>query len=208
MNSLIRVVNNLKNSEIGEKVNLKMRDFLKMKTKDSDEIFKELCFCILTANFSAKKGISIQEKIGEGFLHFSKKELSKKLSEQGHRFPNKRAEYILEARKRKDLIKEILNKTGDEFEIRKWVVDNIKGIGMKEASHFLRNMGYKDMAIIDFHILDVLVKEEIIERPRTLTPRVYIRIEKILRELSQKTGLSLGELDLYLWYTETGEILK
>ena len=79
---------------------------------------------------------------------------------------------------------------------------------MKEASHFLRNIGFSNYAIIDFHIIDLLVKEKLITRPKTLTPKRYLEIESILETLAKKTKLSLGELDLYLWYMETGKILK
>ena len=79
---------------------------------------------------------------------------------------------------------------------------------MKEASHFLRNIGFKDYAIIDFHIVDLLVNHSLIEKPKTITPKKYLEIENLLRELAEKTSLSLGELDLYLWYKETRKILK
>jgi len=98
----------------------------------------------------------------------------------------------------------------DDEEKRDWLVKNIKGLGMKEASHFLRNIGCKNVAIIDFHIVDLLAKNNLIEKPknRALTGKRYIEIENILKELAEKTNTSLGELDLYLWYEETGKILK
>jgi N-glycosylase/DNA lyase len=92
--------------------------------------------------------------------------------------------------------------------MREWLVNNVKGLGMKESSHFLRNIGYKDLAIIDFHIVDLLEREKLIERPKTITPKKYLEIEQILAELGKKTNLNLAELDLYLWYLETGKILK
>jgi|TARA_Y100000310_G_scaffold43287_1_gene40377 N-glycosylase/DNA lyase len=64
------------------------------------------------------------------------------------------------------------------------------------------------VAIIDFHIIDLLVRELGIEKPKALTPKKYIEIENLLRELSSKTNTNLGELDLYLWYEETGKVLK
>jgi len=35
-----------------------------------------------------------------------------------------------------------------------------------------------------------------------------MEIEKQLEEICGKTGLSQGELDLYLWYMKTGKVLK
>lgn len=96
----------------------------------------------------------------------------------------------------------------DHDERRAWLVDNISGLGYKEASHFLRNIGFDDYAIIDFHILDILERYHLIKKPKTLTAKRYRDIEAILRKLAAQTNLSLAELDLYLWYLETGKILK
>jgi N-glycosylase/DNA lyase len=208
MNNLVELVERLKKTSIKDIVEKKMNEFEELGKKDSNEFFKELCFCFLTANFSAEGGIRIQKEIGDGFLHLDEKELAEKLKELGHRFPNARARFIVEAQSHKDDIKEILNDFENETRIREWIVENIKGIGFKEASHFLRNIGYKNVAIIDFHIVDLLVRELRIEKPKTLTPKKYIEIENLLKELSQKTNTNLGELDLYLWYEETGKVLK
>jgi len=208
--TLIKIIENLKSSEIKQIIDSRMSEFEELGKKSSNEIFKELCFCFMTANFSAQGGIKIQDEIGEGFLHLSEEDLAKRLSELGHRFPNARAKYIVLAQPHKDSIKEILENLENEIEMRNWVVENIKGIGMKEASHFLRNIGYKNLAIIDFHIVDLLAKHNLIEKPKnkSLTIKKYIEIENVLKKISDATNLSQGELDLYLWYEETGKVLK
>ncbi|MFX0023913.1 MAG: N-glycosylase, partial [Candidatus Hermodarchaeota archaeon] len=89
-----------------------------------------------------------------------------------------------------------------------WLVKNVKGIGYKEASHFLRNIGYTEYAIVDFHIVDLLVKHNFIEKPKTMTKSKYLEIEKILKSIGSELELNMAELDLYLWYLETGKILK
>ncbi len=208
MNSLISIVEKHKNSPIKEIVNSKMEEFENLGNKSSSEIFKELCFCLLTANFSAEGGIKIQNLMGNDFSVLSEEELAEKLSKFGHRFPNMRAKFISEAQKYKENLKEILYSLETDEEKRNWLVKNIKGLGMKEASHFLRNIGHKNLAIIDFHIIDLLVKQNLIEKPKTITPKKYTEIENTLKELTEKTNTNLGELDLYLWYEETGKILK
>lgn len=207
MNNLINKIESLKNSEIEGLVNDRIKEFKEINKKSNDELFKEMCFCILTANFTAEKTIKIQDQIGECFLTDSKTELSKKLKNLGHRFPNTRAEYIVESAKYRDKLEEI-TQFHDSKKLREWIVKNVKGLGYKEASHFLRNIGFDDYAIIDFHIVDILVDHNLIERPKALTKRKYLEIENILRDLARKTDLSLAELDLYLWYMETGKILK
>ncbi len=152
----------------------------------------------MTANFDAARAIKIQNDIGKGFLTLSEKDLAKELKRLGHRFPNTRAKYIAEARTHAKSLK--LD--------RDWLATNIKGLGYKESSHFLRNVGCDDCAIIDFHIIDVLVKNNMIRRPKTLNRQKYLEIEKILKKLADASGLTLAELDFYLWYMETGKILK
>ena len=96
----------------------------------------------------------------------------------------------------------------DEFEAREYLVKNVKGIGYKEASHFLRNTGAKNLAIIDRHILHILNSYKIIEMPKYLTPKRYMEIEEKERALARKLNMNLGELDMYLWYMKTGKVLK
>ena len=207
MIELINKIETLKNSEIAKLVEQKIKIFESINKKSNDELFKEICFCILTANFNAEKCIKIQDEIGECFLTDSKKEISEKLRDYGHRFPNARAEYIFESLKCKDKLKEIV-RFQDKKALRDWLVNNVKGLGYKEASHFLRNVGFDDYAIIDFHIIDILFDNNVINKPKNLTKKRYFEIEDVLRKLAKKTNLTLAELDLYLWYLETGKILK
>ncbi len=205
---LVREVNRLKEGEVSKLIANRMREFEELGGRSNEEIFKELAFCLLTANYSAEGGIKIQKAIGDGFITLPKEELERRLRELGHRFPRARAEYIVEARRLLPILKDILRSFDDEKKLREWLARNVKGLGYKEASHFLRNIGYKNVAIIDYHIVDVLVRFGVIERPRTLTKRKYLEIESILERIARETGLTLGELDLYLWYMETGKVLK
>jgi N-glycosylase/DNA lyase len=204
MEKIIRAIEKLKKADVRKLVDERIQGFKNIK---SDEFFDEMCFCILTANFTADRSIEIQKKIGKGFCCLPEKKLAQKLRQFGHRFPNARARYIAEARKSKEKLAQAMNGLKGA-ELRNWLVQNIKGLGYKEASHFLRNIGYDDYAIIDFHIIDLLEKHRIIERPKTLTHKKYLEIESVLKKLAEKTRLTLAELDLYMWYMETGKVLK
>jgi N-glycosylase/DNA lyase len=206
MEKLIVKIGYLKGEEVEDVINKRMKEFLLVRESD-DDIFGELCFCLLTANFQAAKSIKIQEEFGHLFESESEEELAKVLKSAGHRFWPQRAERIVLARKIKDELLKVV-KSGDEFFIREWVVENVKGIGMKEASHFLRNIGFKNVAIVDFHIVDLLVSEGLVERPKSLNKKKYLEIEETLKGLGYKVQMSLAELDLYLWYIETGSVLK
>lgn len=208
MDGLLKTVGRLKKTEVGRLVDSRIREFEAAGSKNSREMFKELCFCILTANYSAEKAVKIQKEVGDGFLTLSEKKLAGRLRKLGYRYPNTRAGYVVEARKVRDSLKEAISSSNGEDEFREWLVKNVKGIGFKEASHFLRNVGFKNQAIIDFHILDVLVENGLTARPKTLTKARYLEMEKVLKKIARKLNLNLAELDLYLWYLETGKILK
>jgi N-glycosylase/DNA lyase len=88
---------------------------------------------------------------------------------------------------------------------------DIKGIGYKEASHFLRNIGYSDYAILDKRILNALREMKVIkEIPKHLTEQKYCEIEKKMKKFSKKIGINMDDMDLAMWSceTKTGEILK
>ena len=198
MNELLKLIGKLKKSDIKNLIDERICQFKSVKNKGEDALFIELCFCLMTANFDAARAIKIQNDIGKGFLTLSEKDLAKELIRSGHRFPNARAKYIYEARKHAKSLK--LD--------RDWLVENIKGLGYKESSHFLRNVGCDDYAIIDFHIIDILVEYKLIKKPKALNKTRYFEIEKVLRKLADASDLTLAELDFYLWYMETGKILK
>ncbi len=206
---LIKRLKLLEQSKISEVIRKRIKEFEKTGRSSPEKIFSELCFCILTANFSAERGIKIQRELENEFLIANEKRLAKMLKNLGYRYPNTRARYIVEARKKlSELMKILRDKTKNEPEIREWLVKNIKGLGYKEASHFLRNIGFKNIAVIDFHVLDVLEKYRLAEKPRALTRKKYLEIENVLRGLAERLSISLAELDLYLWYMETGKVLK
>jgi len=200
MEGLVAKINELKSGEIALIISSRLKEFENVL---DEELFSELCFCLMTANFKADRCIELQKLIGEGFHDWKREKLASFLKEKGHRFWPQRAERIVLAREHKRELERVRSE-GD----RDWLVENVKGLGMKEASHFLRNVGFGDVAIIDFHIVDLLVDEGILERPKGMNTRRYLEIEDLLREIAKRVGMSLGELDLYLWYLETGKVLK
>jgi len=204
MDTLAKRVLELKKSSISKVVGSRLREF-RENGKDDGKIFSELCFCICTANNSAERGLKAQKEID--FCGLPEPQLRKKMRETVCRFYNSKTEYIMDARRDKDKILCAV-RAPNGAAVREWLVKNVKGLGYKEASHLLRNIGHTDVAIIDFHIIDLLEREGIVKRPKTLTKKVYLAVEDALSALAKKTGTSLAELDLYLWYIETGKVLK
>ncbi len=208
LDMIVEIIERLKNSEVKDLVYVRIKEFRENMNKPISEIFKELCFCLLTANFSAERSLKIQSEIGDGFLTLPEDELACKLEMFGHRFPQSRAKYIVEARKMLDRLRNVLRSSASSWAIRDWLVKNVKGLGYKEASHFLRNIGFMDLAIVDFHIVNLLSRYGLIVKPKVLTAKKYFEIERVLKKIAEKVGLDLGVLDLYLWYMETGKVLK
>ncbi|MBI5227386.1 N-glycosylase/DNA lyase [Candidatus Micrarchaeota archaeon] len=213
MDTLAKDIFRLRNGETGQIVQNRMDEFRAKGAEDENQIFKELCFCLLTANFTSERGIKIQNAIDDGFIYLAQEELTAELIRLGHRYPNARSKYILAAREHKPKLKEMLelsSKNKNQKDVRHLFAETVLGFGYKEASHFLRNIGYDDLAIIDFHVVDVLVRHRIIRKPKqkSLSRNLYLKIETALAKLAKCCEISQGELDLYLWYMETGKILK
>ena len=194
--------------EVAETVRERLGSFSEVGKKPPGQLFQELAFCILAANYTARGSMRIVEELGERLLTLDREKLAEELRRLGHRFPEARAEYLVEARENLPRIMRALREVRDEHRLRAWLAENVKGLGYKEASHFLRNIGFRDLAIIDFHILRILERYGVIEPVKTLTKKRYLEIESILRRIASRLGVSLAELDLYLWYMDAGEILK
>ena len=183
--------------------------------KGGRALFSELAFCILTPQ---SKAFSCDEAIGEleqrGLLFGgSEAQIGAVLSKKT-RFHNKKAEYLVLAREKfvgngfRAL--EEITFGGTEQHARAVLLKTVKGIGWKEASHYLRNVGRgKEIAILDRHILKNLVRYGAIGGlPKSLTPKKYLEIECRMASFCRKAGIPLSHLDLLFWSEETGRIFK
>ena len=131
------------------------------------------------------------------------------------RFKNNKSKFLVALREQMTKNGEIVTKDffssiPTTFEKREWIVKNIKGMSYKEAGHFLRNIGFgSEVAILDRHILRNLVKLEVIDEiPKTLSPKIYLEIEKKMKEYCDFVKIPMDEMDLLLWYKEAGVIFK
>lgn len=179
------------------------------------EVFAEMAFCILTPQSKAKNAWQAITTLVENNLLYegSAEEIVEYLNIV--RFKNNKSRYLVEFR---DLMtkdeklqpKKILESKGNTFEKRKWILKNVKGMGLKEANHVLRNLGFgEEIAILDRHILRNLQRLNVIEEiPKTLTEKKYYEIEKAMKKYSEYSGIKMDELDLVLWYKEAGEVFK
>ncbi|MBI3192849.1 MAG: DNA lyase, partial [Ignavibacteriae bacterium] len=125
------------------------------------------------------------------------------------RFHKTKAKHLSEMKKQFPMILEQCTNGNTSRELREWLVKNVTGLGWKEASHFLRNIGHRNLAILDRHILKNLVRVGVLnEVPKTLTSKLYLEIERKFLGYSDEIGIPLDELDLTFWCMETGKVLK
>ncbi|MBN1682404.1 N-glycosylase/DNA lyase [Candidatus Bathyarchaeota archaeon] len=211
LNKLVKLVKEIKSDPvIHKKVEAKILEFKTIQNEDSEKWFEELVFCLLTANYSAKGALSCLAALeNNNILQEGNVEEVKICLTHKHRYPTKRAEYIIKAREQKPYLKKIITSQISIHAAREWLVENILGIGMKEASHFLRNVGYLDLAIIDKHIISHMIEQGIInERPKTITKKKYLEYEALLNQAALILEMPLGKMDLYLWANKSGEVIK
>lgn len=179
------------------------------------EIFAELAFCLLTPQSKARTCWAAVERLVEKGLIMGAPPGVMAGHLTGVRFHNNKARFIAEARETfssngKISIRPRLGRLGNSFGMREWLVENVKGLGYKEAGHFLRNIGLgEDLAILDRHILRNLKALGVIGAvPRALSRRRYLDIERRMLEFCKRVGIPPAHLDLLLWAKETGEIFK
>lgn len=213
------MIENIKNiyEDIKDDIKNAQNGYEKAFNYEEKDFFGEFCFCLLTPQSKAKNAWSAILKLKENGLLYngSAEEISEFLNVV--RFKNNKAKYIVELREKMTInnelqSKKILNEIGFEniYELRLWLLKNVKGFGLKEASHFLRNIGFgNEIAILDRHILRNLCQLKVIDEiPKSITPKIYMDIEQKMIEFSKKINIDMGSLDLIFWYKEAGEVFK
>lgn len=197
-------------------IRARLAEFAAVRQSGSDaRLWEELVFCIFTAGASARMGLRSVEAVRPLLAHGAHEELAGALTGV-HRYPRARSGYIVSTRGFLEgdcglRLRERLEGFRDPLERRDWLARErgIKGLGYKEASHFLRNIGFRGYAILDKHILRALAELGRIDSPQPPATRArYLAAEERMREFARDVRINFDELDLVLWSMKTGEILK
>ena len=201
-----------------KEIQARLREFETVWQEGSDErLWEELVYCIFTAGASARMGLKSIDAVRPLLKDGGREEMTRALTQAGaHRFPVARPGYIVVARNYLSEqcprgLYERLKNFSNALERRDWLAQDkqIKGLGYKEASHFLRNIGLKGHAILDKHVLRCLADLKVIENPKPPTTRArYLAMEEKLRAVARDMKINFDELDLVLWSMKTGEVLK
>lgn len=210
----IRATHKARKKEIRARLN----QFQELWRNGSDEqLWEELVFCIFTAGASARMGFRAVEAVRPFLLHGKREEMTLALRTAGaHRFPVERPGYIVVTRnylrEHCDMaLREKLQSFADPIERRDWLAreKQIKGLGYKESSHFLRNIGLLGHAILDKHVMSCLTDLKVVDAAKPPATRArYLETEERLRSFAREIEIDFDELDLVLWSMKTGEVLK
>ncbi len=194
--------------EIATAVRSRLEEFRRVPPA---EYFYELVYCLLTPQSSAVNAARAVGVLRDHNLRHSDIDPEPLLHQQDYyiRFHKTKAKHLVAVKSQYEAVHPQLLNGNSSSELREWLVRNVRGLGWKEASHFLRNIGHRDLAILDRHILKNLVKVGVLRTlPKTLTKKRYLAIEKKFRAFSDNIGIPMDELDLLFWSMETGKILK
>jgi N-glycosylase/DNA lyase len=210
----LRVAHDVRRAEIRKR----LREFREVWRAGSDaRLWEELVYCIFTAGASAKMGLRSVEAVRPLLKNGKPKAMTRALVAAGaHRFPNARPEYVVTTRDYLKVecamrLRDRLTSFASPVARRDWLASErrIKGLGYKESSHFLRNIGFKGYAILDKHIVRCLAELGVIDSPKPPATRSrYLEAETRMQRFASDVGIDFDELDLVLWSMKTGEILK
>ena len=190
------------------RIRARLNDF---KQVPKEDYFYEFCFCLCTPQSKAASALQVQNKLKElNFLNnpFYPVEILA-VPEHYIRFHNQKAKRIQDAASYYPKIQEILDSESAPKEKRMKIYQSVNGFGMKEASHFMRNIGYEGLSILDRHILRNLVKLGVFaDLPNISTVKNYLSAELAFLSFADEVAIPIDELDLLFWSFENGDIIK
>lgn len=181
------------------------------RVRDSD-YFYELLYCLMTPQSSAEhaeKAVNVLQQAGFAEVEMNPEPILR-IKEHYIRFHKTKAKHLMHVKNDFGSVVQAVSNGWPTFELREWLVSHVKGLGYKEATHFLRNIGKNDgLAILDRHILRNLKRFGVIRSvPKSLSRKKYFLIEKKFAAFARRVAIPVDELDLLFWSMETGEIRK
>lgn len=203
---LIDLVNDLKDGEFGT---YQERSLL-LQSVDRVEVV--LAQCILSSGWrydrAGKAGLKFSREIGKkyrskGTVPISVVTAFLNHEDVRHRFPNKKAEQLKLSFEKLWTISH--NKQLDlssydcEKDLRDFFVRNFPGLGLKQASMFLRDAGFtNNLAIIDTHVIwyfNNVRGQDICSQSKAR----YLKAEKKISQFCFEVGVPIGLIDILIW---------
>ncbi len=184
---------------------------------EDEELFAEMAFCLCAVQTGAARCDAAVRSLQADnlLLAGSSREVARALVAHGVRFHWTKGERIVRARQQffdpaPTLRRRLEARATEAQDLRDWLQEQVVGLGWKEASHYLRNIGLgHELAILDRHILRNLRRLGVIDAvPASLSRAKYLEIEAAMGRFCGDIGVPMAHLDLLLWARETGYVLK
>ncbi len=177
------------------------------KVLSEEDKFKEFLFCLLTPQSNAQRcwqaveQISQLEKLDEKSVYDILKTKTRFHKTKTLRIMNSKEMW-------QNIQKYLKDQTGKE--LRNSIAKTVNGYGLKEAGHFLRNIGLSDnkIAILDRHILRNLQNFNVISESKIKSSKNYLEIEEAYLNFANSINIPADHLDMLWWSQENGEIFK
>ncbi len=178
-----------------------------------EEYLWELIYCLLTPGSRALHAEAVVAELRRDRFLDRRFDPTPYLRDPAHyiRFHNRKGSRLLAVAERgAELTALLADSQIDSHSKRERLVAAVPGLGWKEGSHLLRNIGHLDVAIIDRHILKHMLRTGAIASiPDSVGGRrVYLELEARFMSLAEQMGLAPQELDLLLWSFEEGSVRK
>jgi N-glycosylase/DNA lyase len=204
-------------SKIKREIDTRLAEFAQ-SANNGQSILTEAVFCLCTPQSDAHKcwnaAIEVMRLFRSNYLPLDVAE--KTLREYGVRFHKTKAMRIHKlffdddslAKLSPTILVSMCTIVGIA-KTRDYLAESINGWGLKEASHFLRNIGFSDdVCILDRHILRNLLRLKIINEIPKLSKKKYHEIEQKMIKYAHKIKVPVAALDLVFWYNAKEEIFK
>lgn len=184
-------------------------------------LWTELACCVLSSQVPYEmaqaaavrleaSGLLLNEGVAPHDLEVALAELLRRPFDIGgasrrYRFPDSRAHQltatVVKVRREAKGLSNLLASFDDIETARGWFVANAKGLGPKQASMFLRNVGLTyDLAVLDRHLINYMMMMGLTADPKPMRRMAdYRRDEIVLRDHAASFGLSVGFLDWAVW---------
>lgn len=182
------------------------------RRNDAREIWKSLLFCVLSSQVRVSSASHAVTELLAGVRFFERNLSSVDVYRQAkeilsredvrYRFPETRARQVANSwfafAQVKDDFYEYLDSFGSEREARAAISQSLPGLGLKQASMFLRDIGYAgQLCVIDTHILWYARARFLWSG--NLTPKAYLELEELLLAQSEYYGVAPNILDSAIW---------
>lgn len=182
---------------------------------NEDDLWRELVACVLGSRVRFEDAHAAVERMDEMKL-LTNRRRSRRFDQYeedmvtalsgGYPFYRVRAKQIRRAAERlygsRGSVREFLDDARDTREARRRLASEVPGLGPKQASLFLRNIGYAThVAVLDVHVLTYMswvgLTEEIVKSISTV--RKYEMLEDSFIEHSYSLGYTPDRFDLAVW---------